>query len=293
MREKLQKIAEQCTDDDALLNKLCTSSDGLVKVLEKYDTVMASFQPKQIASKDIPALISSPPSIQPQVNSSELILDSLIDLDLGCTVPTATIHIPTLEPTPQPITDISSLLEDFGPFSSMPIPITTNPPLPVKELDIPIIPITHQIIPQPAVNSFNLDSLQVTNDSIQLYPSAAILAYNKDNIIICISMGKILELPIEVTNLKLAIISLMNLSPFGIENFALHAATSKDSKLKLFPPSLQTILPFTPFQPCPILSQNLVIQSKEIDIALKLKFSLSVGGRKLSEVIDVTDLRWI
>lgn len=290
MREKLQKIAEQCTDDDAILNKLCTSSDGLVRVLDKYDTVMASIQPKQISSKDIPALISSPPSVQPQVNSSELILDSLIDLDLGSTTSAITIHVPTLEPTPQPITDISSLLEDFGPFNSMPIPVTA--PVPVKELDIPILPIPH-LIPQPAVNSFNLETFQVTNDSIQLCPSSAILAYNKDNIIITISTGKLLELPTEATDLKLVTISLINLSPFGIENFILHAAASKDSKLKLFPSLLQSVFPFSPFQSCPVLAQNLVIQSGEVDIALKLKFSFSIGGRKLSEVIDVTDLKWV
>ena len=292
MREKLQKIAEQCTDDDALLNKLCTSSDGLVKVLDKYDTVMASIQPQQIASKDIPALISSPPSIQPQMNSSELILDSLIDLDLGCTIPTITA-ISTQEQTPQPITDLSSLLDDFGPFNSMPIPIAINPPLPIKELDLPILLTPQQIIPLPAVNSFNLETLQVTNNSIQLCPNSAILTYNKDNIIISVSTGKLLELPVEATNLKLVIISLINLSPFGIENFVLNAAAAKDSKLKLFPPSLQSVLPFTPFQPCPILSQNLVIQSEEADTVLKLRFSFSVGGRKLSEVIDVTNLKWI
>ncbi|KAI6661940.1 ADP-ribosylation factor-binding protein GGA3-like isoform X2 [Oopsacas minuta] len=321
MREKLQKIAEQCTDDDVLLNKLCTSSDGLVKVLDKYETVMANInQTRQVNSQDIPPLISSPPTavIQPQVNiTTDSLLDSLIDLDLSSTVPTPIPIQPNpipiqpnpipiqpnpipIQPSPIPIqhsgnSDISSLLDDFGPFNSMPLSMTPDPLVSAKSVDLPLIqnPQLPQPILQTIPSSYNLDAVEVTNNSIQLCPIPAVLAYNKDNIILTLSTGKLIEPILNAPELKVAIISMINISPFGIDRFVLHAATSKNSKLKLFPPSLQSILPFTPFQSCPVLTQILLIQPEDIEIVLKLKFSFSIGGRELSEVIDMTELRWI
>ena len=285
MREKLQKIAEQCTEDDSLLNRVCTSSDGLVKVLDKYETVTAEINESKLKlSKDIPSLISSPTPIQQNSNNTESILDSLIDLDLT-----------TNASMPHPIdtnvtSDISSLLNDFGPFNSMPLSV---PSAPQEIEDCFLLPISTPINPVllPPPPSFNLDSFTVTNNSIQVCPVSASIPYNKDNVIITISTARILSPPIE--ELRAVVISLINLSPFGIENFILNAAAPKDSKIKLSQPSLQSILPFTPMQSPPSIYQILVIQTEQTDILLKLKFSLSIGGRQLSELVDVSDLKWL
>ena len=286
MREKLLKIAEQCTEDDTLLNKVCTSSDGLVRVLEKYDKVTAAINADKLKlSKDIPALISSPPhpTSQQTTNNTESILDSLIDLDLTTPVQTA------VATNNQP--DISSLLDDFGPFNSM--PLNSAPSITPPEADDVIIfpPAAPVLLPPPP--SFNLDSFAVTNNSVQICPIPAVIPYNRDNVVLTLSTGRVISPPPEAPALRLVVITLINLSPFGIENFVLNAAAPKDSNIKLFQPSQLSILPFTPLHSPPSIHQILAIETQLADLVLKLKFSLSIGGRQLSEIIDVSELKWL
>ena len=288
MREKLLKIAEQCTEDDTLLNKVCTISDGLVKVLEKYGTVDTAInEQKQKLCKDIPRLILSPPLPTPPQNNTESILDSLIDLDLTSTVPISNPIESNMN------SDITLLLDDFGPFNSIPLNISPVSPIPPKEINEPtLFPLSQPVLLLPPP-SFDLDSFQVTNNSIQICPIPAVIPYNRDNIILTLSTGRLISPPMEAPELRLVVVALINLSPFGIENFVLNAAAPKDSKIKLFQPSQLSLLPFTPMQSPTVINQILVIQTEHINLVLKLKFSLSIGGRQLSEIIDVSNLVWL
>ena len=324
MKEKLQKIAEQSTEDDILLSKVCASSDALVRVLEKYDTLSANvIEQQKSLTKEVPPLISSPPAPTQNSTASSYGMESLLDLDLTTTPTTA-------NPTQNTNSNLQLLLEDFGPFNS--VPVTSTVPIqssaaPVEMLlplsnPIPTIPMSTPKIEDPTpkildpspqvidpspkiiepllqVNNsltsnstptFSLDSIEVKN--LQVCPIPAIIPYTKDNVIFTVSSANLPSVPPNIPGVKAAVITLINLSPFAVENFSLHVTHVKDMKVKLHPPSQVSLLPYTPFQPPPIISNLLIVQTSA-EVLLKLVSSFSLGGREVTEVIDVSGLKWV